>query len=183
MNLSDIIRDVAIPTTIGIFSLMTPILLEALSRIDNKYNSVILVTAFKRELLYKQYVFTLLASIVSIVIWCLNLPRIVNIPWLNNFIDNSAAYLLLTTTLSLVIISLGVIRLLTIYYVPRSLLKRFTEKYNKSKDKEFYFGCVSKLFNYSLIVPDDDMTRSSWDFVSKEIEKHRDNPSEYPSFI
>ena len=86
MNLSDIIRDVAIPTTIGIFSLMTPILLEALSRIDNKYNSVILVTAFKRELLYKQYVFTLLASIVSIVIWCLNLPRIVNIPWLNNFI-------------------------------------------------------------------------------------------------
>ena len=44
MNLSDIIRDVAIPTTIGIFSLMTPILLEALSRIDNKYNSVILVT-------------------------------------------------------------------------------------------------------------------------------------------
>ena len=107
MNLSDIIRDVAIPTTIGIFSLMTPILLEALSRIDNKYNSVILVTAFKRELLYKQYVFTLLASIVSIVIWCLNLPRIVNIPWLNNFIDNSAAYLLLTTTLSLVIISLG----------------------------------------------------------------------------
>ena len=103
MELLDIIRDIAIPVIIGIFSLMTPILLEALSRIDNKYNSVILVTAFKRELLYKLYVFTLLASIVSIVLWCLDLPRIVNIPWLNNFIDNSAAYLLLITTLSLVI--------------------------------------------------------------------------------
>ena len=183
MELLDIIRDIAIPVIIGILSLMTPILLEALSRIDNKYNSVILVTAFKRELLYKLYVFTLLASIVSIVLWCLDLPRIVNIPWLNNFIDNSAAYLLLTTTLSLVIVSLGVIWLLTIYYVPRSLLMRFTEKYNKSKENEFYFECISKLFNYSLIVPDDDMTRSSWDFVSREIEKHKDNKSDYPSFI
>ena len=183
MELSDIIRDIAIPVIIGILSLMSPILLEALSRIDHKYNSVILVKAFKRELLYRKYVFSLIASIVSTILWCLNLPRGINIPKLNYIIDNSASYLLLITTLALVIVSMGVIRLLTIYYVPGSLLKRFTKKYTKSKDKEFYFCCVSKLFNYSLTVPDDDMTRSSWDFVSTQIIKHKDNKSEYPSYI
>ena len=183
MDLLDIIRDVAIPTIIGILSLMSPILLEALSRLDNKYNSVTLISAFKQEIIYKMFVLALIASIISIVIWCLNLPRLVDVPELNNFIDNSAAYLLLIITLSLVILALGVIRLLTIYYVPSSLLKRFIEKYAKCKDKEFYFDCVSKLFNYSLLVPDDNMTRDSWDFVSKQIIEHKDKTSEYPSYI
>ena len=183
MDLLDIIRDVAIPTIIGILSLMSPILLEALSRLDNKYNSVTLISAFKQEIIYKMFVLALIASIISIVIWCLNLPRLVDVPELNNFIDNSAAYLLIIITLSLVILALGVIRLLTIYYVPSLLLKRFIEKYAKCKDKEFYFDCVSKLFNYSLLVPDDNMTRDSWDFVSKQIIEHKDKISEYPSYI
>ena len=89
MDLLDIIRDVAIPTIIGILSLMSPILLEALSRLDNKYNSVTLISAFKQEIIYKMFVLALIASIISIVIWCLNLPRLVDVPELNNFIDNS----------------------------------------------------------------------------------------------
>lgn len=183
MDLLDIIRDVAIPVIIGILSLMSPILLEALSRIDNKYNSVILVKAFKTETIYRLFVFMLIATILLLVMWCLNIPRIVDIPMLNYFIDNSASFLLLGATLFLTLLSLGIIRLLTIYYVPSSLLKRFINKYNKAKDKEFYFNCISKLFNYSLTIPDDALTRSSWAFISEQIIKRRGDNSEYPPYI
>lgn len=109
MELLDIIRDIAIPLIIGILSLMTPVLLEALSRIDNKYNSVVLVKAFKQEPIFRLFVIALIASIISIVLWCLNLPRIIDVPVMNNFIDNSASYLLLGATIILVISALEVI--------------------------------------------------------------------------
>ena len=183
MELLDIIRDIAIPVIIGILSLMTPVLLEALSRIDNKYNSVVLVKAFKQEPIFRLFVIALIASIISIVLWCLNLPRIIDIPLLNKFIDNSASYLLLGATVILVISALEVIWLLTIYYTPESLLGRFVKKYSKVQNKEFYFNCISKIFNYSLVVPDDEITRSSWNFIQSEVIKYSKNAPEYPSFV
>lgn len=183
MELLDIIRDIAIPLIIGILSLMTPVLLEALSRIDNKYNSVVLVKAFKQEPIFRLFVIALIASIISIVLWCLNLPRIIDVPVMNNFIDNSASYLLLGATIILVISALEVIWLLTIYYTPGSLLERFVKKYSRVQDKEFYFNCISKIFNYSLVVPDDEITRASWNFIQKEVIKYSKSGNEYPSYV
>ena len=128
----DLVRIVAIPVIIPIIAFVSPLIIQTIERIDNKFNATNLVLTFQKEPIYISFWIILIVSIVSYVLWFLQLPRLFDFGILNSLIDNSALILIVLSTTSLIIITLGLYRLILIYYQPDKLQKRIERKYNKS---------------------------------------------------
>ena len=128
----DLVRIVAIPVIIPIIAFVSPLIIQTIERIDNKFNATNLVLTFQKEPIYISFWIILIVSIVSYVLWFLQLPRLFDFGILNSLIDNSALILIVLSTTSLIIITLGLYRLILIYYQPDKLQKRIERKYKKS---------------------------------------------------
>ena len=93
---SNIISVGLIPMIIAVFALGLPLFLQIITRIDGKYHSTKLIQVFKREKATKLFVLSLLAAVISCVIWFLQFPPLFNWGWL---IDNSAFIILAICTI------------------------------------------------------------------------------------
>lgn len=90
-NYPDIIRNALIPTIIAIFALGFPLLIQTITRIDDKYNSTKLIEVFRQEIITNIFIWSLILSICFYIIWLLQIPPFAN--W-GVLIDNSALILL-----------------------------------------------------------------------------------------
>jgi len=79
---SNIISVGLIPMIIAVFALGLPLFLQIITRIDGKYHSTKLIQVFKREKATKLFVLSLLAAVISCVIWFLQFPPLFNWGWL-----------------------------------------------------------------------------------------------------
>ena len=95
----DIINVALIPMIIAIFALGLPLLIQTITRIDDKYKSPILIEVFRKELITKVFLIVLLTSIFSYILWFLQIPSCVNWGWA---IDNSALIFVIINTVSLI---------------------------------------------------------------------------------
>lgn len=155
-----------IPMIIAVFAIAFPLLLQTISRIDDKYNSTKLIETFRKENVSQAYIIALIFAICTYVIWLLQLPRITDIGCLNGIIDNSALLLLIIGTIALIICTFCIVQLTYIYYVPERLLQHLIQKYNNSEnnDKLALFESISKILLYSIQKSDEPLARKLFEF-------------------
>lgn len=129
IDYNSIVEKGCIPLIIAILALGLPVLLQTASRIDDKYNSTRLLRAFYKERITRIFIATNIISLITIIIWFLNLPRIVDLGKIINFIiDNSAFILIFSSTVLLIVLLFEFIRLIKIYFDP---LRLFSYKERK----------------------------------------------------
>jgi len=150
INYPDIVRVAMIPMIIAILAIALPLLIQTISRIEDKYNSTKLIVVFKKESIYKSFWIILFLSILSFICWALQLPRVADFGVLNGIVDNSAFLFITISTVLLIIATLRLFGLILSYYQTEKLLNRLTIKYNKSiktKRNRKVFSNISNLSN------------------------------------
>ena len=178
INYADVISSFAIPMVIAIFALAFPLLFQTASRIDDKYNSTLLVKVFRKDNICKWFIYTLLGALICCGLWVVQLPRIIDCgKVINIFIDNSALILLLVLTIILVIMTISIMWLMYVYYVPDKLLERLIKQYYNStaNDKSMLFMAISKIMHYAIKKSDSKLSFSTLQFYYNEFYAYRED--------
>jgi hypothetical protein len=93
-----------------------PILFEVVSRLDEKYSSQAIIELFRSERENRLFVIALLVSLLSILIWMLKFqPLKIHGKY---YLENSAQYILIFSTIALIICFFFFVRKILIYYTP-----------------------------------------------------------------
>lgn len=179
-NIENVVLYFCIPILIGIFTFATPLILQTVSRVDDKYDSTLLAKLFLKDRICKCFIITLGISFVAIIIWILQIPRIIDLGFgiFNELVDNSASLILILSTILLIVTTCFILYLTYIFYIPKELTKRLTKRLkkqykllqnkNKIKDALIYFEGISKIFNYSTTKADEDLARQTYS-IFKEV--------------
>ena len=118
----------------AILGIAYPILFEVISRVDEKYSSQTILELFRREKENRFFIVMLKISLISILLWMLKLPRLIDIKSLNYFISNSAQYILILSSILLIISFFLFVKKVLIYYTPNLfipyIIKRHSEEIN-----------------------------------------------------
>ena len=166
----DFVSVVCIPLIIAIFTFALPLLLQTAARIDDKYKSTLLIKSFRKEWRFNFFLWTLIVSLVIVLLWMLQIESPID----NFFINNSALISLAIFSIVLMIATICVIYLIYIYYVPEFLLNCLIKQYNKSKkEKAFYFESISKILFYSINKADEPLSRRLLQFYFDSFVKYR----------
>ena len=166
---ADAISAFAIPMIIAIFALAFPLLFQTASRIDDKYNSTLLIKVFRKDWICKWFIYTLLGALICCGLWILQLPRLIDCgEFINILIDNFALILLLVSTIFLVVMTICSMWLMYVYYMPKLLFERLKKQYHNSKanDKPMLFMAISKLMHCAIKKSDSELSFSTLKFYS-----------------
>ena len=170
----DIITTVLIPMIIAVFALSFPLLIQTITRIDDKYKSAILIKTFRKDWICQYFLIVLFCAIASYILWFLQIPPLFELGWL---IDNSALILVIVTTVALVVMTFLVVHLTYVYYLPEFLLKRLIKQYEKRNENvnDLYLQAISKILKYSIQTIDESLADKLWEFYFSKIIKLRKN--------
>lgn len=127
----DIVSSFAIPTILGVITMMIPLLLSNGILISNKYKSQHIIRLFMRESVSIGFAIVFFTSIIALILWLLQIPRCIDFGCMNVFVDNSALIILLISAILLLIMALGVIVLLFIYLKPKFLFNKISKRYKR----------------------------------------------------
>lgn len=177
-NYADVISEFAIPMVIAIFALAFPLLFQTASRIDDKYDSTLLIKVFRKDWICKWFIYTLGIALISCGLWILQLPRLIDCgEVINVLIDNSALILLLVSTIVLVVMTIYSMWLMYVYYMPKLLFERLKNQYHNSKtnDKSMLFMAISKLMHYAIKKSDSKLSFSTLQFYYGEFSAYRED--------
>lgn len=171
-NYPDIITTALIPMIIAIFALGFPLLLQTITRIDEKYKSTILIKSFRKDGICTSFLWILLSSIISYTLWILQLPPLVDCGWI---IDNSALILVIISSSSLVVMTFLIVKLTYTYYVPELLLERLINQHENGNDKlkSLRLQAISKILNYSILTIDEPLAEKLWKFYFTKVSELR----------
>ena len=176
-NIGEIVSEFCIPTIIGIFTFATPLILQTISRIDDKYESTLLAKLFVKDWVCRTFIGIGIGSFVSLLLWMLNLPRVVDWGVLNVWIDNSASLILLISVIALIVAACGILYLTYTYYIPKKLVARLQKQCNTHLNERIYFDGVSKVLNYSISKADEELARQTYSAIIDVLIKTRTNKS------
>lgn len=176
-NIGEIVSEFCIPTIIGIFTFATPLILQTISRIDDKYESTLLAKLFVKDWVCRTFIGIGIGSFVSLLLWMLNLPRVVDWGVLNVWIDNSASLILLISVIALIVAACGILYLTYTYYIPKKLVARLQKQCNTHLNERIYFDGVSKVLNYSISKADEELARQTYSAIIDELIKTRTDKS------
>ena len=176
-NIGEIVSEFCIPTIIGIFTFATPLILQTISRIDDKYESTLLAKLFVKDWVCRVFIGIAIGSFASLLLWMLNLPRVVDWGVLNVWIDNSASLILLISVIALIIAACGILYLTYTYYIPKKLVSRLQKQRNTHLNERIYFDGVSKVLNYSISKADEELARQTYSAIIDVLIKTRTDKS------
>ena len=176
-NIGEIVSEFCIPTIIGIFTFATPLILQTISRIDDKYESTLLAKLFVKDWGCRVFIGIAIGSFASLLLWMLNLPRVVDWGVLNVWIDNSASLILLISVIALIIAACGILYLTYTYYIPKKLVSRLQKQRNTHLNERIYFDGVSKVLNYSISKADEELARQTYSAIIDVLIKTRTDKS------
>ena len=176
-NIGEIVSEFCIPTIIGIFTFATPLILQTISRIDDKYESTLLAKLFVKDWVCRVFIGFAIGSFASLLLWMLNLPRVVDWGVLNVWIDNSASLILLISVIALIVAACGILYLTYTYYIPKKLVARLQKQCNTHLNERIYFDGVSKVLNYSISKADEELARQTYSAIIDVLIKTRTNKS------
>jgi hypothetical protein len=166
-NYPDIISVAIVPMVIAILVFAFPLLIQTITRIDDKYGSTKLIESFRKDWICKWYLSLLITSVATCIPWCLQLPRFWDFGIFNNVIDYSALILVCIGTIGLVIMTFLIVNLTYVYYCPDKLFKRLEKQHNRAKNqklKALYFDAISNILFYSINKADELLARTSLEF-------------------
>ena len=176
-NIGEIVSEFCIPTIIGIFTFATPLILQTISRIDDKYESTLLAKLFVKDWVCRVFIGFAIGSFASLLLWMLNLPRVVDWGVLNVWIDNSASLILLISVIALIVAACGILYLTYTYYIPKKLVARLQKQCNTHLNERIYFDGVSKVLNYSISKADEELARQTYSAIIDVLIKTRTDKS------
>lgn len=158
----DNISTLCIPIVAAILGIAFPIIIQTISQIDTKYNSVRLDQRFRKESLYKQLWISLIIAIVALLY-----KNFLFYPWkyedgfFNWLMSNSSNIIVLLSTLYLIAILFSVVNLIIRYSDNKDLfhriLKRTKKKEKINKDD---IQDLTELVKYILPKDDNDTLRA-----------------------
>ena len=99
----------------GILGIAYPVLFQVLSRLDEKYNSLIVLDLFNKGYEKKSFTISLILSLVFVFLWMLKLKPFFNLEKERQIVSNSAEYLLILSSLSTIIFFFFFVRKILIY--------------------------------------------------------------------
>ena len=176
-NIGEIVSEFCIPTIIGIFTFATPLILQTISRIDDKYESTLLAKLFVKDWVCRVFIGFAIGSFASLLLWMLYLPRVVDWGVLNVWIDNSASLILLISVIALIVAACGILYLTYTYYIPKKLVARLQKQCNTHLNERIYFDGVSKVLNYSISKADEELARQTYSAIIDVLIKTRTDKS------
>lgn len=176
--------DAYIYIIIGLLGVAYPILLQVISRLDEKYTSENIIELFDNEYEGKIFRYSLITSLISIMIWSVKIKPIIQIDRLNFIINNSAAIIVAINTIILVISFFFFVRRILIYYTPTKFIKYLKTKHNIVENDFRYFVALSDILLLSIKRQQRNITLTLSDFFysafEKERKKHNNKPVEFP---
>lgn len=166
----------------SILGVAYPILLQVISNLDEKYKSQLITEFFKRDLLFKFFKLSLYISIFSIFVWIIGFKpneffeKILSILFLEKYIGDTAAYMLVFSTIILLISFFLFTSKVIIYYTPYKFLGYLIDKHHENPSFNEYekFIAISDLFYYTIICNNEKMENTLNNFMYEEFKKIRE---------
>ncbi len=175
---------VYITVTITLLGVAYPILLQVIARLDEKYSSENIVSLFDKELEGNFFRWTLISSLILIVIWTLKIEPIIQINGLDFFINNSANIFLSVSSILLVVCFFFYTRKILIYYTPTKFIQYLKIRHSKEKNDFRYFEALSDILLLSIKQQQRNLALTISDFFYNafriEREKFQNEPVVYP---
>lgn len=176
-----------ITVIITLLGVAYPILLQVISKLDEKYTSDNIIELFNKEIEGKLFRWLLITSFILIVIWSLKLNPIIQINGLNFFIYNSANILLGFSTIFLVITFYFFNRKILIYYTPTKFIRYLIKKHNETNNDFKYFEALSEILLLSIKQKQKNLSLTLsgffYDAFRNERDKFKNKPLEYPDIF
>lgn len=165
---------------IALLGLAYPILLQVIARLDEKYESENIATLFKTEWEWKAFRYTLVASLITVLIWSFNFEPLIEIDGLNFLIENSATLLIALSATLLVISFYFFVGKVIKYYTPYSIIPYLIKGHDTSKSEIKFFPALADLLLLSIRKQQTNISRTLSDFFYSAFRSVREKPNNKP---
>jgi hypothetical protein len=170
--------DACIYTIIAILGVAYPILLQVISRLDDKYSSVQAVELFDNEPEKKFFVCSLIVSVATVGIWYCKFPppaMLVAAPGpVVNTLANSALLLVHASTAALIIFFFLLTTKTLTYYNVQKFSGYLQRKHRKNRDDKRHFEILTDIFTAALSAKNSPVLGQIADFFSDEFHQERE---------
>lgn len=139
-----IIPDICITFIAGILGIAYPILLGVISRLDEKYSSILVVSLFFMEREWKFFRASLISSLIGILLYILVNVRLL-VGDTPRYVIYVISALLVLSTILLIISFFRFANKIIIYYTPSKIVPYFTRK-KETKDHIFFQALADILY-------------------------------------
>lgn len=161
----------------AILGIAYPILLEVISRLDEKYSSQIIVDLFSKEKENKFFTLSLRISLVSLLVWVLKFPPLIKIGGFDYLIGKSSEYILILSTIILIVSFFYFVKKVLIYYTPTKYLPYLIIRHNKNSEQNDYefFRAIADVLYFSIKNQNEKISKTISDFMYRAFKTVRDN--------
>lgn len=175
---------IAVSFIVTILGIAYPILFQVVSRLDEKYSSILILDLFNKERERKIFKITLIISLFAILIYILKIPPLIQIEKLDFIINNSALIFLTLSTTSLIVSFFYFVEKILVYYTPTRFLKYLIKKHEEKEENFEHFKAISDILYDSIKEQNETIAITISDFLytafQKERKKNTTAPIEYP---
>ena len=160
---------IAVSFIVAIFGIAYPVIFQVISRLDEKYNSELILELFNNGKEGKAFKWILGLSVFSIILYMLNLQPLRDFGILSPLLNNSALLLLLISTLLLIISFFVLVEKVLVYYTPSKLFTYLSKKHKKSSDNSnTYLLAVTDVLLKSVQESNEKLIISAYSFFDEE---------------
>ena len=164
------IPEICITFIAALVGVAYPILLEVVSRLDEKYGSLVIVNLFKTEIEWKLFRIMLFTSLFCVLVYVIiNVPYIGIVPGL--YFANSFISVFIISTTVLIIVFLFFVKKVIIYYSTNQVLHYFSQK--KDNEDHIYFQATSDILILSLKKQDTITAKTASELIYKNFRSIR----------
>ena len=179
--------DFYITLTVSLIGIAYPILLQVISRLDEKYDSENIISLFDKEWEGRSFKIALIVTLLLIVVWSLELKPILSIEPLDFIIVNSANILVAISAICLGTIFFFYVRKILIYYTPTKFVPYLIEKHKNSVNDYRHFEALSDILILSIAKHNRNISLTLSEFFytafKKERERFSNEPVVYPDIF
>ncbi|WP_016777480.1 hypothetical protein [Anaerophaga thermohalophila] len=171
---------IAISFIVTIFGVAFPILFQVATRLDEKYSSILILQLFNKEKERSFFLIALITSLVSIFIYIIEIPPLIQAPSFSYIINNSAIIILVLSTTTLVFSFFFFVKKILIYNTPTRFLQYLIHKHEKEPNNNKYFEAIGDLIHNSIKEQNITVTKTIANFLSYSFQNERENNNEKP---
>ena len=167
--------EICIPFIAAILGVAYPVLLQVISNLGDKYDSVILVSVFKKEIEYRLFKLILYVTLVVLLLYAsLSITRYFD----PNLYVSQVEILIIIFTTILIFCFFFLVRKILIYYNRKDLTVFFIE-YIKQYDivdnaHKIYFNALSELFYWAIRNQDEQIVKTLSNYFYDCFKKYRE---------
>ncbi|MDR1974729.1 MAG: hypothetical protein LBQ31_08695 [Bacteroidales bacterium] len=171
--------EICISFIVVILGVAYPVLFQVISNLGEKYDSVLLVSIFKRECEYRIFQWLLYITLGIILIYILaGITRAINVSWL---IEVSEVLIIVFTAI-LIVSFFSLVRKILIYYNRNDLTSYFINRDkdidtdSDNRDDFTYFESIAELFYWSIKNQNEHIAKTISDYFYACFRKFREKP-------